>query len=169
MSAFAVLGVSPALGRSFARGEDQPGSDHVIILSDALWHQRFGADPNIVGTTVMVDAVPRVVIGVMPADFHFPARTTQAWIPLVIDPHDIGNFWGSGGSIFIGRLRRGVTPEQAQAEIHVIARQLRHSNPLWDAGPQYGSIGTVVPREMQPTPASVRCAVHRRIGHLTPH
>src|SRR5439155_24508860 len=79
---FGVLGVSAALGRTFAAGEDQPGSNAVVLLSDGLWRARFGADRSIIGRTLDLDGVPRAVIGVMPPGFWFPRRETQLWLPV---------------------------------------------------------------------------------------
>ena len=72
---FDVAGVQPARGRAFQPGEDQPGQNHEVILSDALWRTRFAGDPNVVGRTIRLDDVPYTVTGVMPASFNFPQAT----------------------------------------------------------------------------------------------
>ncbi len=140
---FTTLGVAPALGRNFSAAEDQAGNDHVVILSHDLWQTHFGSDPGIIGRVVTLDAISRTVVGVMPADFHFPTRSTQAWIPLVMDKSNLGDFWGSGGFWVIGRMRPGVTVAQAQADLRTITQQIRHDNPVWDPGAMYG-VGAVV-------------------------
>ena len=146
---FTTLGVAPALGRNFSAAEDQAGNDHVVILSRELWQTHFGSDPGIIGRMVTLDAIPRTVVGVMPADFHFPTRSTQAWIPLVMDRSNLGGFWGSGGFWVIGRMRPGVTVAQAQADLRTITPQIRHDNPVWDPGAMYGVGAVVVPLQAQ--------------------
>src|SRR5882724_13432709 len=81
---FSILGVSPALGRAFAAGEDQSGSDRVVILSHRLWEHRYGSDPNVIGATVRVNGDSHTVIGVMPSGFVLPSFLTQMWTPLVL-------------------------------------------------------------------------------------
>jgi predicted permease len=84
---FTVLGARPALGRTFATGEDSVGAPPVIVLSDALWRTQFGADSSIVGRRVDVTGIQREVIGVMPRDFRMPLMEgTQMWGPLVYAP-----------------------------------------------------------------------------------
>ena len=77
-----LLGVSPVLGRGFTEEEDEIGNDTVVLLSDVLWRRRFGADPSIVGKTIMLNGVPYTVVGVMGPDFQYPAREFQVWTPL---------------------------------------------------------------------------------------
>ncbi|HEY5087410.1 MAG TPA: ABC transporter permease, partial [Gemmatimonadaceae bacterium] len=146
---FPVLGVAPALGRNFAPSEERTGNDNVVMLSHDLWQQRFGGDPAIVGRAITLDGVARTVIGVMPANFHFPRRETQAWVPVMMDASNIGDLWGSGGYGIIGRLRPGATATSAQAELRSIARQTRHDNPVWDPGASYGTDATVVSLQTQ--------------------
>ena len=80
-----VLGVRLALGSGFAPGDDQAGASPVVILGDALWRNRFGADPAVLGTTATLDGVPRTVVGVMPPGFDFPERA-DLWLPLEANP-----------------------------------------------------------------------------------
>src|SRR6202012_1799292 len=77
---FDTLGVAPALGRSFTADEQQPGKEHVAVLSDAVWRTQFHADPTILGHTVRIDDVPTTIIGVMPRNFVFPASESAAQI-----------------------------------------------------------------------------------------
>ena len=80
-----TLRVRPALGRDFLPGEDQPGHDQVVILSDPLWRNRFSADPGVVGRTVLLDSKPYLVTGVMPKGFEFPLPGIMLWFPLHLD------------------------------------------------------------------------------------
>src|SRR5262245_61741872 len=75
-----VFGVKPALGRTFAADEDQPGRDRVVVLSHALWARRFGADPGILNRTIMLDGLQVTVIGVMPPQFQYPTGV-EIWKP----------------------------------------------------------------------------------------
>ena len=114
-SIFDVLRVPPALGRTFTADEDRPNGPRAAILGHALWRQRFGGDPSIVGRTVTIDGIARQVVGVMPAGFAFPTSATQVLVPMRIDRNDLGGFNTPG----IGRLRAGVTPEQAARDLAV--------------------------------------------------
>src|SRR5690349_147063 len=73
-SLFPMLGVAPALGRNFLAEEDQPGTNHVVMLSDGLWRSQFGGDPSIIGKSATVDDQPYTIVGVMPPSFEFPYR-----------------------------------------------------------------------------------------------
>lgn len=80
-----VLGIQPALGRSFQPADFQPGAPAVVVISDRLWRSRYLADPHIIGRQVRANAQPATVIGVAPPDFHFPERQ-DVWLPSRIDP-----------------------------------------------------------------------------------
>lgn len=123
-----TLGVQPGLGRTFAPGEDLAGASPTVILSDRLWRTAFGADPSILGRTILLDEVPREVVGVMPPAFGFPSRRSQFWIPLVLMP----NMFADRSNTFLrglGRLRPGVTVEAARTELEVIAARSRAQYP----------------------------------------
>jgi predicted permease len=111
-----VLGVRPELGRTFYPGEDSAGQDNYVILSHALWEQRFGSDPSIIGRSVQLEGVSRQVAGVMPATFRFPSAKTQIWIPLHNDPRNAVVYWAGDFMPVIGRLRPGSTIDKARAE-----------------------------------------------------
>src|SRR5437762_3579752 len=120
---FQVLRVQPMLGRAFLPEEDQPGHDHVIILSYGLWDRRFGSDRAVIGRTVDVDQQNYTVIGVMPSDFRFPPELpasyrVDAWLPPAHDPSR--NERGSNNYYTFARLKPGVTLAQAQAEMDAI-------------------------------------------------
>jgi putative ABC transport system permease protein len=132
---FDLLGVPAIVGRTFARGEDEPGRDKIVVLGHGLWQRRFGGDRSIVGRTVQLDGQPYEVVGVMPASFRFaPFWQTRAemWVPLDLSPrlHDRG---GSSLRLF-GRLRDGVTVTEAQAEMNAIGARLARAYPETNAG-----------------------------------
>jgi MacB-like periplasmic core domain len=114
---FSLLGCKAALGRTFHKGENEPGADQQVILSHALWQQRFGSDPAIVGRSITLEGLNRQVVGILPASFDFPSPKTQLWIPLRMDPRAIGDYWGSSYMALIGRLRAGATLAQARGEL----------------------------------------------------
>ncbi|HEV2490651.1 MAG TPA: ABC transporter permease [Candidatus Acidoferrales bacterium] len=122
---FSLLGVRPEMGRIFLPGEDQLGRDSVVILSHALWQQKFGSDSNVIGRSVMLEGVSRQIVGVMPGGFQFASPKAQFWVPLHLDQRAIGAYWGGGFMPVIGRLRPGVTMEQARAEVQAYIPKLR--------------------------------------------
>jgi len=147
---FHVLGTGAALGRTFGGGEDRPGSEPVVLLSDGLWRDRFGADPGTVGRTIQVDGEGRTVVGNMPPDFQFPTGTARLWIPMMMDPANVGAFWGTAGFRVIARLAPGATAAQAREELLRVAGQLRVENPLWTpAAEGYLAGAEVVPLKQQ--------------------
>ena len=115
---FSILGVRPELGRTFYPGEDRAGQDNYVVLSHALWEQRFRRDATIIGRSIELEGVSREVIGVMPADFHFPSNKSQLWLPLHNDPRAQG-YWADDFMPVIGRLRPGATLQQADAEVRL--------------------------------------------------
>jgi putative ABC transport system permease protein len=124
---FVVAGVQPARGRAFQPDEDERGRDHEVILSDRLWHGRFGGDPNIVGRTIRLDDVPYTVTGVMPSSFDFP-QAAEVWTPMGLTPEQ-RNSHTAQTLQSIARLKPGRTIEQATAEVDGIARRLEKSYP----------------------------------------
>src|SRR5258708_27378056 len=129
---FQVLRVQPMLGRAFLPEEDQPGHDHVIILSYALWDRRFGSDRAVIGRAVNIDRQSYTVIGVMPAGLRFPpdlppAQSIDAWLPPSPDPSR--NERGSNNYYVVASLRPAITAAQAQAEMDAINHGLaeKHS------------------------------------------
>ena len=145
VSLLSVLGVPAALGRTFGAEEDGRARSNVVVIGNAIWTQRFGRSRDAVGRTVMIDGAPFVVIGVMPADFHFPNEQTALWLPIVTPPTGSGAFWGSGGYKLVGRLRPNVTAAAAQHELRALYPRIRHENPIWDPGPNYYAQAAVLP------------------------
>jgi putative ABC transport system permease protein len=119
-----ILGVRPEFGRTFYPGEDGAGRDNYLVLSHALWQQRFGGDPAIIGRSVQLGGVSRQVLGVMPPDFRFPSPKTQLWVPLNNDPRNQVEYWAGDFMPVIGRLRPGATIQQAGAEIRRFQSQV---------------------------------------------
>jgi len=124
---FSVLGRTPALGRAFLPEEDRPGASPVAVLSHGLWQRRFAADPRILGRTITLDGEARTVVGVMPDDFYFPSEGTELWVPQRLDPAKASR--GSRSYAAIGRLKPGVTLEQARADMAGITAQLAEEYP----------------------------------------
>jgi putative ABC transport system permease protein len=124
---FQLVGVSPALGRGFTDGEEQPGRDRIVILSHALWQRRFGGDPGILNKTISLSDEPYVVVGIMPPGFQFP-ENTEIWGPLAPDEEVRESRFGFFLAV-VGRLKPGVTRAQAQADMDVIANQIEKQFP----------------------------------------
>ena len=127
-SLFAVLDVAPAIGRPFLAEEDRPGGEHVVILSDALWRGRFAADPNIAGRSIMLNGEPYEVVGVMPASFR-PLTQYRSTVPVVFFvpaayPDELLANHGDHEISVVGRMKPGVTIEQAQADLRTISEDL---------------------------------------------
>jgi putative ABC transport system permease protein len=126
---FSLLGVEPALGRSFRPEEDQPGGERVVLLSHGLWQRKFGGDRSIVGKPVLLNGESFTAIGVMPAGFKPPfIPRAELWRPL----RQLLNPRCQRGCIVLralGRLNPGITPEQAEAELNTIARNLETQYP----------------------------------------
>src|SRR4051794_22310479 len=125
---FDVVGAGPRLGRAFQQGEDAPGRNHVVILSDAVWQRRFGGDASVVGRSIILAGESYSVIGVMPPNFRFPSRLTELWVPLDVSPAqrtDRGNHF----LFALGRLQEGKTLEQAREQMVTIARRLEVQYP----------------------------------------
>jgi predicted permease len=141
---FSILGARAELGRAFYPGEDIPGQDNFVILSHAIWEQRFGGDTNILGRSIELGGVSRQVIGVMPAEFRFPSTKTQVWIPIHNDPRNTVNFWAGDFMPGIARLRPGSTIQQAQAEIRMFQSHVGALFP-WPMPASWNANVSVVP------------------------
>jgi putative ABC transport system permease protein len=126
-SFFPVLRTKPFLGRVFGESETQPGRDSVAVLSYFFWKDHFGADGRILGRRIELDQREYTIIGVMPRTLQYPA-TTDLYIPFAPDSVQLGNR-AAHDNLVIGRLRRGVSPAAAQAEMTVIADGLSRSYP----------------------------------------
>jgi putative ABC transport system permease protein len=126
---FQVLRVQPAQGRLFSPEENQPGKDHVVLLSDTLWRTRFGADREILGRPLQLNGEVFTVVGILPAEFDAPSFSgTDVWAPHAIDPDLEAGRWLRNRRV-IARLKPGATLEQARAEMATIAPQLARAYP----------------------------------------
>jgi predicted permease len=121
---FRALGVYPALGRAFTKEEDTPGGERVAILCDGLWQRRFGADPALIGQTVTLNDKPVMVVGIMPPQFR-SGFDADLLMPMQARPD--ANY--DPNATVVGRLKPGVTLEQAQVELKVIAEKYRAAFP----------------------------------------
>jgi predicted permease len=117
---FSLLGVGSEIGRTFQPGEDLPGRDRLVLLSNSLWRSKFAGDPRIIGRPISIDGVAREVVGVLPPDFGFPSSSVQLWIPIRLDPTDTADLWEHGYMPLVGRLRPGATIPQAQNEVRAL-------------------------------------------------
>ena len=121
-NAFDVLRVRPVLGRAFLDGEDKPGGARVAVLSYKMWQQRFGGRTDVLNTVIRANGVPHTIVGVMPPGFAFP-QNSEIWVPFQGDP--LVGKRGQGQSLeTFGRLKAGVTLDQASAEFTSIAARL---------------------------------------------
>jgi predicted permease len=132
---FQTLGVAAALGRTILPGEDQAGHDHVVVLSDGLWKEKFGADPGILGRVVRINGNSYVVIGVMPSAFHLWDFEARMWVPLAFSGEEIASS-GRKERFFrvFARIKPGITEKQAAAEMDTIAQRLAEAHPDTNKG-----------------------------------
>ena len=118
-----TLGVRPVLGRTFTREEDGPTPSRVVMIGYGLWQTRFAGSRDVVGQPLRINSQPYTIVGVLPREAEFPGNT-QFWLPLNGDPNQKGENYGYDG---IGRLKRGITIEQARADL------MRAHAPIWVA------------------------------------
>jgi putative ABC transport system permease protein len=125
-----MLGVAPLVGRDFRPEEDHPNAPAVAMIGYSLWQRRFGGDPNVVGTEVMLSDRPHTVVGVLPPGFRFiqsgdmsAGEGREVWVPLRLDPTRFSR--GFHFLKVLGRLREGVALEQAQQEMNLLAERLK--------------------------------------------
>ena len=131
-SSLSLLRVSPQLGRLIQEGEDRPGAELVLLLGHRVWQDRYHGDPNVLGRSARINGQAATIVGVMPEGFRFPIAE-ELWVPLRLDPLELPR--GEGMTLeVIGRLKPGVTPEQANAELAGIAQRLETAYPEANAG-----------------------------------
>jgi putative ABC transport system permease protein len=131
---FDLLSVKPALGRTFAAGEDQPGRDRVAVISHALWQRRYAGDTNVAGHQLLIGGRPHTIIGVMPPSFRFPnvADMIDVWVAgsrrTDIEGRGNHNFWA------IARLKPGIGLSQTRAEMVAVASSMEREFPQYNKG-----------------------------------
>lgn len=158
---FDVLGARAALGRTFVAGEDDPGQEHVVVVSHALWQSHLGGDRAVLGATLQLDGTPHRIVGVMPAGFRWGrgwGRETRGdvWAPFALTPDRIGE--DNRGNEYLdlyARLAPGVTVEQSAADLEAVSRGLSERFP--------GRYGPAVGWRVRPVP--IQDAL---VGDLTP-
>ena len=142
---FRVLGVEPALGRTFLPEEDRPGGAPVVVVNDSLWRRRFGSDPSLIGRALTLEDKSYTVIGILPPSFRFldfsldfsNEREVELWLPYPFadDPPTLRDVYRLHA---IARLKAGVSLEQAWAEMDTIARRLAEAYPELYPKPKTG-------------------------------
>ena len=131
---FTLLGVEPMLGRNFRAGDDQLSADRVVIVGHGFWSTELGADPDVIGGTLVLDGTPYAVVGVLPQDFVFPReRRAEVWRPLIPSERE-ATMRGSRWMHIIGRLAEGANITQAQGEMDRIATDMAREWPEANAG-----------------------------------
>jgi predicted permease len=133
-SFFEVLGIQPAAGRFFTAEEDQPGRNHVAVISNAFWQRHFGGAPSAIGGTIHLDGEPYTVVGVLPRNFELPSLDwMEIWAPNTTDPDlKLGRYLRNR-QVF-ARLRPGVTIQQTQSEMETLAAQTARQYPDTNTG-----------------------------------
>ena len=158
-----VLGVPAMIGRTFAPGEDEAGRQRVVLLGYGLWQRRFGANPAVVGSSILLDGQPYTVVGVMPATFRFaPFWQTRAelWAPLALTTRREDR---DGRSLRVfGRLKDGVSVAAAQQEMTAIAAQLERAHPATNTG-----IGITVKPLLEKVVSGVRATLLALLAMVT--
>jgi predicted permease len=130
-NAFQLLGVEAVAGRALIPEDDTPGRQHVVVLSHGLWQRRFGADPRLVGQTLLLNGNSYTIVGVLPPQFIFPIREAELAVPLAPDADP----WRSARTSTnflraIARLKPGIALAQAEADLTSIAGRLRQQYPV---------------------------------------
>jgi putative ABC transport system permease protein len=129
---FAVFGVAPAIGRAFTAAEDSPAGNRVLVISHGFWQRRFSGRADVAGQTLMLNGESHTIIGVMPPDFRFPFANTEAWLPVA--PAVAKFDRGTPAVRVMARLKPGVTPAAARAEMQTILRGLERQYPETNSG-----------------------------------
>jgi putative ABC transport system permease protein len=158
---FATVGVAPALGRAFTPEEDTAGGAQAVILSDGLWRRRFGGDQQVMGRTLTLGGQSRTVIGIMPPGFHLTGEA-DLWLPLALNAAEHLNRKQALRVKVIARLKPGMTPEAARAELSVILERQRQAFPkFYD---RYGAIQAMVTGLSESLVGNIRLALLALFG-----
>ena len=148
-----VLGVRPLIGRTFADRESTPGEETVALLGHALWTERFGADPSVLGRRITLDGTPYTVVGVLPQKLEVLGPQADLWTPMVVDP----SAWFHRGAVawMVARLRDGSTLAQARAEMETLFPRMRET---FEYAPDYYANASLLPLHER-TVGNVRTAL----------
>jgi putative ABC transport system permease protein len=156
---FDVYRIKPVLGRTFLSEEDAPGKEKVVVLSHPLWQRLFGGAENVIGRPLQLNGEPYTIIGVAPAGFG-AAANTDAWVPMAFPADETaGDNRGAHYINVIARLKAGVTPAQADAELKVLAAQLAKQYP--DSNKGWGAFAV---RLLDYTVRDVRAVLYTLLG-----
>ncbi|HLJ90870.1 MAG TPA: ABC transporter permease [Candidatus Angelobacter sp.] len=142
---FPALRVAPLMGRVFTQQEDEQ-KQQVVVLSYAAWSNRFHADPQVLGTTIQLDRKPYVVIGVMPRNFEFPlvpgqVNQSELWVPMNFTRDEISGLGQSSWNFqMVGRLKPGISRQQAQAQAEEVAQGIMRNYPSFMASLRIGAV-----------------------------
>ena len=134
---FPALGVQPLLGRFFTQQEDDQ-HQQVCLISYSLWHERFHGDRSVLDRKILLDRKPYLIIGVMPRNFEFPLmpghlNQSQLWVPVSFADEELAGGASNWGFDMVGRLKRGISPEQAQSDAEHVAQETMRNYPAFMA------------------------------------
>jgi putative ABC transport system permease protein len=134
---FQSLGVQPLLGRFFTQQEDDQ-HQQVCLISYSLWHERFHGDRSVLGSKILLDRKPYLIIGVMPRNFEFPLmpghlNQSQLWVPVSFEGEELTEGASNWGFDMVGRLKRGISPQQAQSDAEHVAQETMRNYPAFMA------------------------------------
>jgi putative ABC transport system permease protein len=130
-SFFDVLGVAPALGRSFSISEELAGADEVVVVSHGFWQRHFGGDAGLLGNPIQLNGRKYTIIGIMPRGFDYPVPM-EVWVPLALSPADKANR-SQLSLAALGRLKAGVSVTQARGALDAVSRRLQKEYPATNA------------------------------------
>jgi predicted permease len=125
---FAVLGMQPLVGRALTPADDQPDANAVVVLDERFWRSLFGADPGVVGRTILLNGLPHTVVGIVPPDFQFPVNNAALWVAARFTPQELA-VRSSYVMDVVARLKPGVDLRTAQADMTTIAQRLAREFP----------------------------------------
>jgi putative ABC transport system permease protein len=126
---FAAMGLTPLAGRVFSLNEDGPGAQRVALVSERLWRSHYNADPSLVGLTIQLNGEPHSVVGIMPAAMRFPSRLTDVWLPIGLMVPSFPPRGAHPGLTAMGKMKPGVTFDQAVADMDTVAQRLAREYP----------------------------------------
>jgi predicted permease len=129
---FTVMQAAPLVGRGFVQGDDAPGRNHVVVLGYGLWQSRFGGERDLVGQNIRLNGDTYTVVGVMPRGFSYPIAAAQVWLPLTPGPAELRR--DAHDFLAVGRVKPGVSIDQARTQLNGISAQLARAYPDTDDG-----------------------------------